>query len=1053
MLRRRRWVAPFSIVLLYHVVDSLTSFKSFNRCHDRAALFLIRHAVGGYNRDPFALTRLAVRLHESADYDNDGNGEMDETYEDGYKEVFLLDRGDDHTLVASPLSQFPSEEDDELQYQGGRGRSFSMNEQWLEEATEDALDLENYPLGSLISDDVESIVGLMASWVRRHSVEAALTVERLLKRIVDELRAGNPKVQVNTRLYTIAINAWAKSGAEGGAQRAQHIHDAMVQMYEQTEDPKLAPSSFSYNALMNAWGKSPHPRAAEMAEKALKQMLKWRNITALKPDTISFNIMIDAYSRSQDPKSIQQAEEMFNLMDSIGVRRNIYTFTALQNLYAYSGRRDAPQKALEVLHRMQELYAKGDVFAKPDRVNFNTVLNAYSRTPSKESAFLADKMLRKMELPVQAGGFDVEPDRLSYALAILACARCPDDAYGSKLSEALLEKMEARAKQEAKKREEISSAAPPAVVLDIECFNVVLTAISRSRQPDAVGRTIAIVKRMEEYAKAGQQDLRPTVRSWNAVLNALSRSREQNASRRAEQILNHMFDLHSSGVPNVKPNAFSFTAVLSSYQRSLDPSGAQRVDDIVTRMEELYEVGEIENPPDVYHYTIVCAAWGKSGRKEAAPRCIEILAHMKKRNTLGFPAVKPNVRTYNAVLDCLSRSGEGEKAEQLLYHMIALANAGDDASRPDAFSFNSVINAFTRSNNKDYGKRAEAVLDRFLEYSEDHPKVSPDVRSFTHVIAYYGKASAMIDAPYRAEYLLNRMVALYKSGRVELAPDVFAFRTVMDCYSRQRHPDSGECAERLLRQIRTLQTEHNDLKLEINTGLMNSVLYAWASCRDEDCGRRAEMHLQDMERKMDSGNLEMRPNMRSYSLVLNAWSKSGSFDKAERALSVLNRMKEQHEKGKIRERPNEHAYSLVINTCAFTDSGPDAEGRAFKIAVQMMTEMIESEELEPLSLTYGWFLQACERLSVAEHLKDSNVERAFNHCCERGLVNDFVFCRFKEAASDALFKRIIIKAIGRNPDIEQNMDNLKEWVSLQHLPRDWTRLRLKKKKPDNRSID
>ena len=52
-------------------------------------------------------------------------------------------------------------------------------------------------------DDVESITGLMAAWVKRRSVEAALIVETLLKRVVDDMRANNADVHVTSRMYTI----------------------------------------------------------------------------------------------------------------------------------------------------------------------------------------------------------------------------------------------------------------------------------------------------------------------------------------------------------------------------------------------------------------------------------------------------------------------------------------------------------------------------------------------------------------------------------------------------------------------------------------------------------------------------------------------------------------------------------------------------------------------------------------------------------------------------------------------------------------------------------
>jgi hypothetical protein len=218
------------------------------------------------------------------------------------------------------------------------------------------------------------------------------------------------------------------------------------------------------------------------------------------------------------------------------------------------------------------------------------ILNALSKRPSRANAMKADGILRQMELPVEEGGFDVEPDRLSYAIAILACARCLDRVFGARMAEVNLEKMEARAKLDSQKRAEVSSAAPPTVSLDVECFNVVLTAISHCRQRDAPDRVIRIIQRMEKYAEMGDEPVRPNIRSWNgkllppndlvvvlvllcnshftltrltlAVLHALARAsgskEDKYFARKAESILERLATMHRAGVPNVKPNAFTY---------------------------------------------------------------------------------------------------------------------------------------------------------------------------------------------------------------------------------------------------------------------------------------------------------------------------------------------------------------------------------------------------------------------------------------------------------------------------------------------------------------
>jgi hypothetical protein len=106
-----------------------------------------------------------------------------------------------HSFLGSPMAQIWSEEDEERL--GWYPGSFSRKANWLEESTEDVLNIEKLPLGTLTEEDVESITGLMAAWVRRRSLEAALSVEKLLKRVVDDLRAGNTDIRVTARMYTI----------------------------------------------------------------------------------------------------------------------------------------------------------------------------------------------------------------------------------------------------------------------------------------------------------------------------------------------------------------------------------------------------------------------------------------------------------------------------------------------------------------------------------------------------------------------------------------------------------------------------------------------------------------------------------------------------------------------------------------------------------------------------------------------------------------------------------------------------------------------------------
>jgi len=945
--------------------------------------------------------------------------------------------------AANIVADRPKDEERSQEFRDDREtdvQNFARNPEWLDAATKEILDLEQYPIGSLTGEDVEYVTSLMIAWSRRWLHEAPTNVEALLKRVVDDLKAGNHQIAVSTTMYTSAIDAWGKSGAKGRAERAQSIHDAMLQKYKATNDPSLAPSVLSFNTLLNVWAKSGEPDVPKRVEAVLEQLLNSRTgAEFLVPDAVTISTILDAYARSSDKgTNVTRCEEIFESAEKWNITKTLYTYSTLQNVYARSGRSNGARKALEILDSMWKRFEDGDVLAKPNSVNYNAVLNAASRSPTAENTAMGIELLRRMELPSHQGGDDVDPDRLSYALTILCCSRCNDPVLGVETAEKILERMEARARQEEKRRKVLSSAAPPSVRLDVECFNVVLTALARDSHR-GIDRMRTIVDRMERYAANGVSSVRPNVRTWNAILNAMARSSRgrMDYADEAEDVLRKMFHLHQTGVQNTLPNGFSFAAVLTTFQRCSNlTSVTERADQIVRQMEELYQKGLIEDHPDVYHYTILCGVWAKSRIPGAADRCVQILSHMMERHNSGFPNILPNVRTFNAVLDCFARNKQAERAEQLLYHMLALSRNNDKGAAPDAFSFNSVIHAFTQSTLKDSGRRAEAVLDRFLEYNElEDPTVKPDARSFTKIISYYGKARKTwagiknSDSPYRAEYILNRMLALYKEGHSQLAPPSYAFTTVIDSYSYAKHPDAGRNAERLLRLARGLSSQAH---LQIDRTFINSVLFAWANCGDSNAGIHASAHLAEMELAYKRGNVAMRPDSKTYSLVLSAWSTSVAPEKAKNALSIIEAMKQQINEGNPDVVLDEHHFALAINACAFSNSGVEAENEAFRIAARLFDEVVVSDLLQATSLTYGWFLQCCGRLRVPEIVRDAHIERAFRLCCADGLVTDFVVKRLIGAASEDLYDSLMEPSLCATR-------KLKGRISRSLLPPEWTR--------------
>lgn len=250
------------------------------------------------------------------------------------------------------------------------------NGRWLDQSTDDILDNFRIPYGRLTNEDVESISGLMAQWARRKTTHSAIQVETLLKRVVDDHNAGNSGVKVSTRMYTMAIDAWAKTGGKQAAQRASEIHRGMVDAYRLTGDVSIRPSTISYNAVINAWSKSGcDAEAAIRAEGILGEMLEeWRRersliVSSEKHDTVARdNRDRDKDDNDDDAQNVTSQEDPDEIPedDSI-VKPDVVSFTSVIDTWAKSGNEKGAAKAMHLLKQMEQLHVgEGQRGMKPN---------------------------------------------------------------------------------------------------------------------------------------------------------------------------------------------------------------------------------------------------------------------------------------------------------------------------------------------------------------------------------------------------------------------------------------------------------------------------------------------------------------------------------------------------------------------------------------------------------------------------------------------------------------------------------------------------------------
>ena len=361
------------------------------------------------------------------------------------------------------------------------------------------------------------------------------------------------------------------------------------------------------------------------------------------------------------------------------------------------------------------------------------------------------------------------------------------------------------------------------------------------------------------------------------------------------------------------------------------------------------------------HCAVVVDAWTKSG---AAPQNAErVLRMIRKPNRIAYNSVltayakhgqvedalrilqempSPELQDYNAVLAAHAKCGHARHAESLLREMM---NAGME---PDLISYNCVLNAWAKSDEKGAAERALAILESlpspnarsyssvataFLQngaVQEVHGLLrranesgidmdahlqsallqvwaiqgdveraqeqlekmdSVDSVAYNTVIKAW-KQSKAVDAPARAH-------AILKQTQKEGMDDVFTYTSVIDCYAKSKQPGAAQQAEALLEDMISLYKEGR-ASICPNTVTINCVLDALAK---SGAASRAEKLLD----RIESGEeLPIQLNTISYTSVIDAYAKSGA---AQRAEKVFQRMEAAYKNGNPAAKPQERSFN------------------------------------------------------------------------------------------------------------------------------------------------
>lgn len=349
---------------------------------------------------------------------------------------------------------------------------------WLKEMTNDFCTIKP---GQLSSHQISQAPELMWAWSHtpKSSMEHALAVESLVKRLVDERRAGNRQVDVTTHDYNYVLEGWARSGAgeaaaerceqilyamqqQGGLvqpnlssfkavlmawrqtsvsyapRRAQRILEWMIQLYKDEENKLALPDADCFDIVLQVWSRSGHEQAPKQTEHILgvmERLYESTGLLKLKPRTTSFNAVLSAWAKSGLPHSTQRAVDIMQFMHLLSQKHLDTTVTPDSATYSivvgalakYSDIVLAAKQADAVLRYVEQAYHRNkdtsdSNFAVPDTILFNTVMGLWSKSNVSKAYRKARSILDRQTKLYELGNVKGRPDVYGYTSVIAACA-------------------------------------------------------------------------------------------------------------------------------------------------------------------------------------------------------------------------------------------------------------------------------------------------------------------------------------------------------------------------------------------------------------------------------------------------------------------------------------------------------------------------------------------------------------------------------------------------------------------------------------------------------
>ena len=590
----------------------------------------------------------------------------------------------------------------------------------------------------------------------------------------------------------------------------------------------------------------------------------------------------------------------------------------------------APHVVERILKRLVQERDAGNQMVKIDTKLYNILLKAWSRCREKGSAERCEDILLRMQNMHLNGINDyVKPNVESYNHVIKAIVQHGNRRTAVEKAENLVSQM----------------LQDDTVSPNRRSFNLLLYAVSNSSQKNAGERAESILHTMKREYDNGQGNVFAKVdtNTYNQVMGAWVRCRQPGFEAKIQALFDEIVSAPKE--MSLRPDTDTFNALLGGYLKSKQPDSLTRIEETLQVMHKDFEAGNDAAKPDHVTMNTLTTAYVKHGKadEETISLLMDIRSSMREKYGL-----EPDTVSQNMLIDRWCKMAPTvpnapEKAMDLLEAMEQRFKDGDDNAKPDAYTYSSIIDCFTKSGRPDAAEEAEELLHRMEDLFRHHDG-DPVVTEVYNSLMNAWACSDSEFATDRVQALLQAMEENPTEDPCIPKPDRISYNTILKAIAKQSSTlDEARSAEDILNSM-------------------------------DELGRQSKEYM---------------PDSYSFTSAILAFGRSNADCKADKAVYITRRLLDAYQSGNVNAKPCVQVFNAGLNACAFVKGDYKMKAVAFGHAETIWEFLCEHSR--PDHTSYGTMLRcATALLPSSDKRRQQTIDHIFEEACKHGMVGNLV---------------------------------------------------------------